>query len=479
MPSVKKNFVYSSIITLSNYIFPLLTFPYVSRVLGVSNIGICNFVDSIIHYFIYISMMGITAVGIREIALNKDDDARLSKTFTSLALINCITTVIAAIALVICIHTVPKFQEYRDLLYVGVLKLVGNALLIDWLYKGLEDFKYITKRTLLVKTLYVICVFVFIRNADDYKIYYLLSVLMIAVNALFNIIYSRRLVSLDFRSIEIKKYLKPFLVMGFYILITSMYTSFNVLYLGFVTNDVQVGYYTVSHKLYTLIIAVFGAFTGVMLPRMSSMIAEGNLVGFRQMIKKSIDILFTFAFPVVICAVIFSPQIIQVLSGDGYEGAFLPTRIMMPLIFIIGYEQILVHQILMPLKYDKVIFINSIIGALVGIALNLILVSKIGAVGSSITWLLSEIAVFVFAQIQVARQVGIAFPFKRFMQYLLCYLPSIVFCLVYYKYVHTSDFITLIIIALFMLFYTLLVQIRIIKNEHVLQITDKFIRFIR
>jgi O-antigen/teichoic acid export membrane protein len=209
------------------------------------------------------------------------------------------------------------------------------------------------------------------------------------------------------------------------------------------------------------------------------MIAEGNLAGFRQMINKSIDILFTFAFPVVICAVIFSPQIIQVLSGDGYEGAFLPTRIMMPLIFIIGYEQILVHQILMPLKYDKVIFINSIIGALVGIALNLILVSKVGAVGSSITWLLSEIAVFVFAQIQVARLVGIAFPFKRFMQYLLCYLPSIAICLVYYKYIHTSDFITLLIIALFMSFYTLLVQIRIIKNEHVLQITDKLIRFIR
>ena len=153
MPSVKKNFIYSSIITLSNYIFPLLTFPYVSRVLGVSNIGICNFVDSIIHYFIYISMMGITAVGIREIASNKDDNAKLSKTFTSLALINCVTTLIAAIALVICIHTVPKFHEYKELLYVGVLKLVGNALLIDWLYKGLEDFKYITKRTLLVKTL--------------------------------------------------------------------------------------------------------------------------------------------------------------------------------------------------------------------------------------------------------------------------------------------------------------------------------------
>lgn len=106
MPSVKKNFIYSSIITLSNYIFPLLTFPYVSRVLGVSNIGICNFVDSIIHYFIYISMMGITAVGIREIASSKDDNARLSKTFSSLALINCVTTLIAAIALVICIHTV-------------------------------------------------------------------------------------------------------------------------------------------------------------------------------------------------------------------------------------------------------------------------------------------------------------------------------------------------------------------------------------
>lgn len=476
MASVKKNFLYSSIITLSNYVFPLLTFPYVSRVLGVSNIGICNFVDSIIHYFVLISMMGITTVGIREIASSKSNHEKLGKTFTGLALINCVLTVIAVLALIICIHTVPKFQGYSELLYIGVFKLVGNALLIDWLYKGLEDFKYITKRTLLVKCLYVISIFVFIRDAEDYNVYYFLSVLMIAVNALYNILYSRKLIKLNFQKLEINKFLKPILVMGFYVLVTSMYTSFNVLYLGFVTDDMQVGYYTVSHKLYAIIIAVFGAFTGVMLPRMSALVAGGDLNGFRNMIHKSIDVLFTFSFPVVIYAIILSPQIVLLLSGEGYEGAFTPTRIMMPLIFIIGYEQILVHQILMPLKHDKVIFMNSLLGALVGIGLNLILVNRFQAVGSSAVWLVSELTVFLVAQIQVARYTGIQFPLSRFLRYLIIYIPAILLILLFQRYVTgNSVFMSLLCNAAFILVYTALAQYFFIKNEHVLSIINKFI----
>ena len=176
--SVKKNFVYSSVLTMANYLFPLLTYPYVSRVLGVTNIGICNYVDSIINYFVLFSSMGITVLGIREIAAAKSEKERLSETFTSLLIISGITTIIALIILLFSIYFVSQLQEYKNLLLIGVAKLIGHYLLIEWFYKGLEEFKYVTNRTIFVKTLYVIAIFVFVRKPEDYGIYFLLQVLM-------------------------------------------------------------------------------------------------------------------------------------------------------------------------------------------------------------------------------------------------------------------------------------------------------------
>ena len=158
MGLLKKNIIYSGILTTANYIFPLLTYPYVSRVLGVSNIGACNFVDSVINYFLILSALGIGVVGIREIAKNKVD--KLEQTFSKLFTINTITTSIALAVLLVAIHFVPDFQEYYELMWVGVLKLVFNYLLIEWFYKGMEDFKYITNRTVAVRFIYVVSVFI-------------------------------------------------------------------------------------------------------------------------------------------------------------------------------------------------------------------------------------------------------------------------------------------------------------------------------
>lgn len=168
--SLKKNFLYSTILTVANYIFPLLTYPYVSRVLGVTNIGICNFVDSIINFFILFSMMGVGAVGIREIAGATDSSKSQSKVFSSLLVLNGITTLVMLIILLLCIHIIPEFREYKGLMYVGAAKLVANLFLVEWFFKGTENFKYITNRTILVKCIYVASVFLFVKDADDYPI---------------------------------------------------------------------------------------------------------------------------------------------------------------------------------------------------------------------------------------------------------------------------------------------------------------------
>lgn len=464
MGSIKKNFAYSSILTTANYIFPLLTYPYVSRVLGVANIGICNFVDSIVNYFILFSMMGIGIVGIREVAKCRNERKRLSEVFSSLFVLNTLSTTIVLIALCISIFLVPKLWEYRELMIFGILKLVFNYLNIEWLYKGLEDFRYITIRSILVKCAYVVCVFVFVHEQDDYALYYGLLCGMTIINGIINIFYARRSVSFTHSSLSIKPYVRPFLVLGLYLFLTSMYTSFNVAYLGFMSGEVQVGYYTTATKLYTILLALFSALTGVLMPRMSSLIAEGRMAEFMKLQKKAVGVLLAFSFPVIALSTILAPQIISLISGAGYEGAIMPMRIVMPLVFIIGYEQILIIQVLMPLKEDKAILRNSIIGAGVGLLMNILLVGTMQSVGSALVWVVSEIAVLLSVQFFLARRYHIQFPLRRVSANLAYHAPLCI--LIYYvSFWVESPFSSLAVSIVITMLYCTVLQVFLLKDE--------------
>lgn len=467
--SIKRNFFFSSVLTISNYVFPLLVFPYVSRVLGVKNIGIFNFVDGVINYYILLSMMGITILGIREIAAVKRNRIDLNNSFSSLIVINLVSTLIAVIVLLISIYTIPKFYQYRELMWIGVLKLIFNCFLIEWFYKGLEEFKFITVRAIVVKLIYVISVFIFVRNGDDLNLYFLLTVLMLVFNAVINIYYSRKYVSFSLKGFSIGAYLKPFFSLGFYMVLTSMYTSFNVIYLGFVSGEIEVGYYTTATKLYAILLAFYTAFTGVMLPRMSALINEGKMVEFNKMISKSISVLLLFSLPVIVISVVFAPQIIYLIAGSGYEGAILPMRIVMPLLFVMGYEQILVIQILMPLKKDKVILRNSLIGAIIGIAMNIFLVSSLKSTGSAIVWVIAEFTILILSQIIVRRYANIYFPYKNFLRSLLLAIPAVLLSMSIQTYFNTNSFAVLCVGSSMVLVYFFVLNVFFLKNKIILE----------
>ena len=474
--SLKKNFLYSSILTVSNYLFPMLVFPYVSRVLGVENIGMCNFVDSIVNYFMLFSMMGISVMGIREISLSKGNRMEMSRTFCSLLVLNGIFTIVAFVTLWVITLTVASLQVYRQLLYVSMFKLLGNFLLIEWFFKGLENFKYITNRTIIVKIGYVVAVFVCVREQDDYVMYYVLTMLMVLVNALINVFYSIRVISFPIGKIQLKKYMKPFCFLGFYMLLTNMYTSFNIIYLGFVRGPVEVGYYTTATKLYTIIVAFFTAFTSVMLPRMSSLLSENRREEFLQMVEKAVRILVSLGVPAVVLCTMYSSQIIHILAGGGYDGAIVPAIIVMPLLFVIGYEQIMVIQVLMPSKQDKVVFRNAVAGAVIGVVLNVAAVPSLGAVGSAIVWVVSECLVLVLSQVRVTRLYGIKFPLMPLLKTVVVYLPLVLFGgLLYVLFDNEYTIFTIAIVT--SLVYFAIVQMYILPDTEIrkamLKIADR------
>lgn len=462
---VKKNIIYTTILTSSNYIFPLIVYPYVSRVLGVHNIGLCNFIDSVIDYFILISMMGVNIVGTRLIAADQSKKEKLNQTFSSLLTLNGLFTALALLFLCIATLLVPDLSENREMMGYGALKVVSNFLLLEWLFRGLEDFKFITYRSLLVKCLYVVAIFIFVRERTDYSTYYLLTVLTLTGNAVVNVWFSKRFVDFKRKLITFKYIWKPFLILGGYLILTSLYTKFNIVFLGFTTDDAQVGYYTTATKLYSIFLAVFSGVSTVLMPRMSSLLAEKKIDEFKVMIYKSINYLLSLSFPVIILTVIFSPQVIYLISGPGYEGAATPMRIIMPLMLIIGYEQIQVIQCLMPLGSDKIIMRNSIIGAVVGVVFNLLFVPMLKSVGAAITWVIAELIILYLSQIALKHKLGMKFPFKDLLNFILYYTPLTgILIILYYFSIDLEYWVSLILAAATTAIYFLILQIFILKD---------------
>lgn len=419
-------------------------------------------------------MMGVSIMGIREIAAHRNDRQQLTSSFSNLFLLNFLVTCIAVVLLLCATFFIPYLSSYRDLLYIGTLKLLFNVFLVEWLYKGLEDFRYITIRSISVRVLYLLLVFIFVRSATDYVVYFFLTSMLVVVNAVINFGHSRKFVHISFQKLLLKKYVKPFFMLGVYLLLTSMYTSFNVTFLGFVSGDMQVGYYSTSVKLFNIILALFSAFTGVMLPRMSLLVESGKMDKFKSLLYKSVDVLFCISVPLVIFTVVMARPIVYLISGKEYEGAVFLLQIVAPLILIIGYEQILVMQALMPLKEDKVILKNSFMGALLGISLNVLLVPRWQGVGSSVCWLLSETLILVLSQKFMSKEFKVHFPLRRFLGVLKGYILLVPFLYMVYCFWENEVWWQVLVGGVTMGIYVIFVQLFFLKNSVVLAFISKY-----
>ena len=392
-PSIKKNFAYKSVLTLSTYLINFITFPYVARVLGVERIGLVNFVDNTVNYFLLFATMGAGLLGVREIAAVKEDKERRDQVYSNVLALNLLFTLVSLGIYLLCIVTIPKLRQYDELFYIGTAKILFTVFLVEWFFTGVENFRYITLRSILIKVLYITSIFLFVRYTSDYWLYFILTVGVVVLNALINQLYIREFVRVRWDNIQLFKYLKQNVTLGIYTLMTSMYLTFNVMYLGLVSNNTEVGYYTTAFKLYSVVLGFFTAFTNVMLPRMSSLLADGENARFQELVDRSFSVMTTFCIPLILCSMILAPQIIYILSGPGYEGAIYPMRIIMPAAFAVGMAQVLAIQVLMPMKKDKVLLMASVIGAIVSLLINLLVVPHVASVGSAVVLLCSEVVV--------------------------------------------------------------------------------------
>ncbi|MEX2784910.1 oligosaccharide flippase family protein [Streptococcus sp. H49] len=392
--SVRFNFLMNFILTISNFIFPLLTFPYVSRVLGASGVGTVTFATSIISYFSMVGMLGIPTYGIRACAKVRDNEEKLDKTVQEIMLLNALVMLLALIALAIAVAMVPKLSQEKLLYLLMSSTLVFNVLGVDWLYKALERYSYITVRSIVFKLLSLILMFLLVKNSGNYVIYGGLTVFAAVGSNLLNFLNLRRIVHLKpLKNLDLKQHLKP--TLSFFLLTVSstIYLNVDTTILGFVKGDTEVGYYSAAVKVKQILVSIVTSLGAVLLPRLSFYFEKKRHEDFKYLVQKALNFVFVVAVPLVVYFIITSKESILFLSGDAFLPAVLPMQLILPTVLFIGLSNLMGMQILVPTNREKLVVVSTIVGAVVDILLNIFLIPLLGASGAAMASTAAELSV--------------------------------------------------------------------------------------
>lgn len=396
-PSLKVNMIMNVILTVSSMLFPIITFPYVSRVVGAEGIGKVTFVTSIVTYFSMFAQLGIPTYGIRVCAKVRDNKEELSRVVHEILIINVITCIISYIALGIALISVPRFADEKILFLVISTTILLNALGMEWLYKGLEQYSYITIRSLIFKVIALIALFLLVHNEADYIMYGGITIFAAAASNVLNFINARKYIS--FRPLgnyHFKKHIKMVLVFFAMSIAITIYTNLDNVMLGFMKTDIDVGYYTAAVKIKLVLVSAVTSVSAVLLPRASYYVDKGLIDEFVDIAKRAMNFVIVFVIPSVIYFMVYAEEGILLLSGEGFEPAIPAMQAIMPTLLFIGVTNILGIQMLVPLGKEKQVLYSTILGAIVDLVINILLIPKYGATGAALGTTAAELVVLIY-----------------------------------------------------------------------------------
>ena len=394
-PSIKKNFVLSTVYQILILIVPFVTAPYVSRVLGADGIGIYSFTSSIVGYFVLFATLGTMSYGAREISRARDDRKLLSRFFWEIELLVVCTTSMCLILWGLWVIMAP---EYNLIYLILSIQLLGVIADVTWFFTGLEQFKYIVVRNSIVKIAGIILLFVFIREREDLTLYIFLMTSINLLGALSMWMYIPKMVDrIDWRTLNIKPHFKETLIYFIPAVATSVYTILNKVLLGFIGGDIREnGYYEQATKIIAIgQTLTFAALNNVLSARISYLFAEHKKEEIHQRIDKSLHYILLIGLGLSFGLIAISPKFVPWFFGAGFEPTILLIQLLSPIILIIGISNCLGAQYFTPAGLRKKSAQYIIIGAVVNLFLNIILIPKYGAIGAVIGSLMAELTITI------------------------------------------------------------------------------------
>lgn len=461
--SVTLNFVMNFILTASSLIFPLITFPYVSRVLGPAGTGSVATATAVVSYFTMIAMLGIPTYGIRACARLRDDPAKLSACVQELLIINMVMCAIAYILFFITITLVPAYAASSTLYTVCSAAILLNAFGASWLYQALEEYTYITIASLLFKVLGLALMFLFVRSAADTVWYGAITVISSFGSNLINFLRLRSLHVLQ----PVKKYhfirhLKPIGIFFAMSVATTVYTNLDIIMVQAMKGDEAAGYYNAAVKIKGLMVLCITSLGTVLLPRLSYYARSGHKKEFHALVVKAIDFVLLISIPCCLFFIVQARNLILFLSGSQFLGAVTAMQIITPTIALIGLSNITGIQILVPTDREKAVLYSVAGGALLDFVINLICIPRWSAAGAAFGTLMAEILVLAIQCCVLKDLLRRLLARIEWKVLLAAFLPSALVLFAVNSLVHTGVFLSLLLngAAFFGLYFVLLLVCR-------------------
>ncbi len=386
--SMKKNALLMSIKTTVTLLIPLITYPYVLRVLKVDQLGRYHFSYSIINYFILLAGLGISTYAIREGSKIREDREKISEFGSQIFFFNIISTILSILILVICTIFVPKLQSYQLLIAILGFQILFSTYGRSWIYSIYEEFGFITITQLSFNLISLIALFLFVKSPEDVNKYAIIHVISATgVNAIYGLRVRKYV---DFRPVKIqslKVHIKPVLIIFSTSIATTIYVNSDMTILGWMIDDKCVGLYSVSVKIYSMVKQVMVAVISVAIPRLT---LYSNSEKFNKLFLKVFNTLLIIMIPSAVGLFMTSHDIIWAFAGEEYLESVLSLKLLSIALIFALLVNLFGLGVLMPHMKEKIFLYTTIISAIVNIALNFVLIPHFKQNAAAFTTALSE-----------------------------------------------------------------------------------------
>lgn len=419
--SLKKNAAYNVIKTLFSIIFPLITFPYATRVLSTSNYGKYTFSNSIISYITLIAGLGIKTYSLRTGAKVRSNKQQCGKFIDEVFTINIYSTFLAYLILGALLIFWTKIHDYTSIVIVLSTSVLFTTLGTDWINMLYEDYEFITKRYILCQSLSLLCMFLIVRGPEDVVQYAIVSIVGSVSANIINIFYIRKRLGIRVHFVKsferLKPHFVPILILFATAVVINIYINSDTTILGILRSDTDVAIYGVASKIYSLVKQVINAIAMVAISRMSIFVAKNMKCKMEKELSEILETVLLIVCPAIIGLLSLRFQIIGIISGKAYYDGAMPLAILSFALLFATCANVFVNLILIPYRKEKLSLIILSISALINIVLNFFLIPDYGCSAAAFTTLLSELFVFIcggaaarkYVKIKIGRSIGFSF----------------------------------------------------------------------
>ena len=474
--SVSKNYIYNLVYQILLMVIPLITTPYLSRVLGAENLGIYSYTLSIATYFVLFGSLGVALYGQREIAYVRDDKDKLSKTFFEILFFRFVSMAFSIFTFYLFFCLNGNYKVYYRIL---LLELVANSLDISWLFQGLEEFKKITGRNIVVKLISLVLIFTLVKTKNDLWLYVVIYVLSDVIGNLSLWPYLPKYVNkVKRKRLNLKKHLRPILALFIPQIAVNIYTVLDKTMIGLISgNMVAEGNYEQSQNIVKTALTVVTALGTVVSPRIANSMSNHDTEKINEYLSKSFRFVWFMGIPVMFGIMGIANTLVPWFLGSEFNDSVALIMLGSPLIMAIGLNNVTGLQYLVPVKKQKLFTLSVVIGALFNFTLNSILIPIYGANGAIIASVLAEFLILTIHILGIKKDIDIKMIYKGSLKYIVSGI--IMFSVVYFIGIKMNPTMstTFLQILVGIIIYTLLLIIA--KDDFIIDIFKKMYTFIK